>query len=205
MVTVTAISKVRSKVRIDLSNDSDWWVTPNDYKKLQVLEGDIVNPDEFGKSVMLLQYPRGLNLAVSCLARRACSKEEIRRTLVRNHYNSEVTDLILYKLEKSGFLDDSEFCSQWIHYRSTGKYGINRIRQELRRKGVDEHIVSESLDSISSDDQLFQATEIARKKRQLIKKDSDPYKAKGKIIQSLVRRGFSWDIAKKAWDRSESE
>ena len=205
MVTVTAISKVQSRIRLDLSNGNDWWVTPNEFKKLQILEGEEIDPEEFEKAVILLQYPRGLNLAVSCLARRACSKEEIRRVLLRNHYNSEVTELILYKLEKGGFLDDSEFCSQWIHYRSSGKYGINRIRQELRSKGVDEQIVSEALDSISSDDQLEQATEMARKKRQLIKTNSDSYKTKGKIIQSLVRRGFSWDIAKKAWDRSESD
>jgi regulatory protein len=205
MVIVTSITKIGPRIRLILGDGYEWWMTLREYNRLHIYEGAEIDPEVFRQTVIQLQFPRGLSLAVSCLARRACSKEEILRTLARNHYDSEVIDLILYKLEKNGFLDDSEFCAQWIHYRSSGKYGINRIHQELRQKGVSEQIAAEALNNISPDDQLNQAVEFARKKRKLIKDHSDPYKAKGKIIQALVRRGFSWDIAKKAYDLSGSE
>lgn len=203
MVRILSTDKIGFRVRIELSDHTVYWVTQREYNQLPYAPGDDADPAEIKKQIMLIQYPRGLKLAVSCLAKRACSKEEIRRALQRNYYDPEIVDLILYKLEKGGYLNDQDFCSRWIQYRSSAKYGANRIRQELRQKGVSEDDISTAMESIDEDEQLNAAVEIAVKKRQQAEKTADPYKTKAKIIQLLVRRGFSWSVAKKAYDLAE--
>ena len=205
MAVITEIKTVRSKCRITLSDGAVWWLTPRECRSLALQEGDEADPESLKKQVFLLQFPRGLRLAVAALARRACSTEEIRRLLSRNRYDPEIQDLVLYKLEKGGYLDDRAFCEQWIRYRSSGKYGAGRIRQELRRKGVSEQEVSEAMEAVSEEDQLDAATDLARKKRRQASGAEDLYKLKAKTIQFLVRRGFGWDTAKKAWDLSEAD
>ena len=107
--------------------------------------------------------------------------------------------------DAGGYLNDRAFCEQWIHYRSSGSYGAARIRQELRRKGVSESEVSEAMESVSEEDQVEAAAVLARRKRRQLGPAEDPYKTKSKIIQYLVRRGFSWDVAKKAYDLTEND
>lgn len=205
METITEVRPVQKRLRISLSDGSAWWLYPKEWRQLALQEGDEVDPEQFARQVLLIQYPRGLKLAVAALAKRACSTEEIRRLLARNHYCEEAQDMVLCKLEKGGYLNDRAFCEQWIHYRSSGSYGAARIRQELRRKGVSESEVSEAMESVSEEDQVEAAAVLARRKRRQLGPAEDPYKTKSKIIQYLVRRGFSWDVAKKAYDLTEND
>ena len=127
MVTVDSVSRIRSKFRVTLSDDSSWWFTAGDLKELGLTEGDPVDPEQLRQFTLLHQYPRGLNLAVAMLARRACSREEIRKKLDANHYHEEVTDLVLYKLEKEGFLEEDQLSQAVLFIQA-------RLRRDSREE-----------------------------------------------------------------------
>jgi len=203
MVTVDSVSRIRSKFRVTLSDDSSWWFTAGDLKELGLTEGDPVDPEQLRQFTLLHQYPRGLNLAVAMLARRACSREEIRKKLDANHYHEEVTDLVLYKLEKEGFLDDRAFAEQWLRYRLSGRYGSRRVEQELRFKGVSPEIRSEIMESVSEEDQLSQAVLFIQARLRRDSREEDPRKTRDRILRALLRRGFDWDTARTAWSRCQ--
>ena len=46
---------------------------------------------------------------------------------------------------------------------------------------------------------------LARKAWSKIKPGEDPRKSRQKVISSLVRKGYDWDIARQASDTAESE
>ena len=70
------------------------------------------------------------------------------------------------------------------------------VKAELFKKGISKEIIDEVLDK-ETEDQL--AVKFLEKKKALLKR-MDVAEFKAKMAQVLVRRGFSWEIAKKAVD-----
>ena len=199
MVLIETVEFFRSSACMTLDDNRKIWLTYSDFLESGWVEGLSVEKETFDRFIQLHQYPRALNQAVSMLARRPCSKGEISRNLNQHHYTDEVIELVIYKLEKEKLLDDQDFSELWIQNR-IGKYGVRRIRQELRYKGIPEETADEALSRISDEQQLENATAFAVKAWSKAKSGEDPRKSRQKIIASLVRKGYSWDIAAQAAD-----
>ena len=146
MVTIQEISRNRSRVSVRLDNGEIFWLTQSDVYAEGCYEGKKYDPESFYQWIRICQYPRALNHAVSMLARRPCSTGEIRRRLMLHHYTEEVTELVLYKLEKEKLIDDISFCEQWIHFRQQRGYGPSLIRRELKYKGIPDDIIQDCFD-----------------------------------------------------------
>ena len=112
--------------------------------------------------------------------------------------------MVLAKLDQQNLLDDRDFSDQWTRYRASSNYGTGRIYRELRSKGIDEETALESIGSISSEEQLESASRIAMKAASRSKPGEDLFRIRNRALQALIRRGFSWDIAKTACDRAFS-
>ena len=204
MVTIQNIGFVRSMACIQLDDGRKIWLTRSDLLESGWREGASVDREDFERFVSLRQYPRALNQAVAMLARRPCSKGEISQNLRRHRYADDVIGLVICKLEKENLLNDQEFSELWIQQRSR-KYGSRRIRQELRTKGVPESTAEEALSSLSEEEMLESATVLDAKAWSKAKPGEDLRKTRQRIIASLVRKGFDWDLAKQASDTAESE
>ena len=76
---------------------------------------------------------------------------------------------------------------------------------ELRHKGISEETAEEALAGLSEEKELEAAVILARKAWSKIKPGEDPRKSRQKVISSLVRKGYDWDIARQASDTAESE
>lgn len=67
------------------------------------------------------------------------------------------------------------------------KFGVARIRQDLKRKGVPDEIV----DSVSVEDELERAAAVLQKK---YRSTADTREEKAKRVRFLQSRGFSSDV-----------
>ena len=199
MVMLQSVEFVRSLACLVLEDGRKVWLTRADFLESGWFEGTMVEEAAFDRFVRLRQYPRALNQAVAMLARRPCGKGEILQRLKRGRFTDEVAELVVLKLEKEHLLDDREFSELWVRQRA-GKYGVRRIRQELRAKGVPEDLAEEALAGVSGEEQLLKASDLAAKAWSRAKPGEDPRKTRQKIIASLVRKGYDWDIAKQAVD-----
>lgn len=150
-------------------------------------------------------YARALNRAVAMLARRPCSKKEIRDRLKRTQFPDETVDLVIYKLEKENLLDDEAFCAQWIRYRLSGRYGPALIRRELRLKGITDDIIESSFSCLDEEEEQNNAVTLARKAWKRAKSTDDKYKTRQKIISFLVRKGYKWETARSACYQAEEK
>ena len=147
---------------------------------------------------LLHDYPAALDRAVRLLAERPRSRKEISDRLASARFDEEVIGLVLYKLEKENLLNDRDFAEQWVQSRSR-KYGSSRISRELRMKGIDEDTASEVLENLPDDEQLLHATDFAVKIIRTRRSGEDPQKLKQRVTAAIVRRGYSWSIALKAY------
>ena len=203
MEIILSVETVRGKTKISFESGWQVWLRRDDIPDFPLKEGTAVDRECFLKHIRLHQYPAALDRAVRMLAGRPCSRKEIERRLKLARFDADVTELVLYKLEKENLLDDRDFAEQWVQSRSR-KYGSARIHRELRMKGIDEETASGILDRISDEEQLLHAVDFAEKKIRSMQDSRDDRKLKHNVITSLVRRGYSWEIALKAFDEAFS-
>lgn len=201
MEIIRSVETIRGKIRITFESSWQVWLRRNEDPGFPLTEGTEVDRESFLSYIRIHQYPPALDRAVRMLAERSCSRREIERKLTLARFDPDVTDLVLFKLESENLLNDRDFAMQWVHSRSR-KYGASRIRQELRTKGIDEETASEILGDLSEEDQLRQAVVLAVKKIRSLQSSCEEKKWKQRTTAFLVRRGYSWDLAQKAFEEA---
>jgi regulatory protein len=132
--------------------------------------------------------------AVARLARRDHTEVEIRRALLRDGFSEQEIDSTLQRLVIERALDDRGFASRYARSRMRyQRLGRNRIRQELRKKGVaGAHVetgVAEALQEVSETEAID--TLARRWWRQRAEAGRDrPETRLRRLWAFLIRRGF---------------
>ncbi len=198
MDMITAIRKERGKYRVTVNDAEDVLVPVGLMRERPLRENQEIDLEEYDNWLMVRQYRFALDRAVGYLAARARSKREVEQKLLQAGYRPCTVEMVIYKLEREGILDDADFARQWVESRATHKLGRSRIAQELRRKGVSQDEAEEALEAIDEEEQLSGAIALAEKAAARIKPDEDRRKAASRIAAMLARRGYSWDVTKQA-------
>ena len=205
LVTINSIELKQRTALLVLDNGEKLTVTKADLSESGFKVGDTVEKEVFSGFIRKCQYPGAINMAVRMLAGRACSTGEIMQKLRYHHYSEDVIDMVMLKLKKENLLDDRDFSDQWVRYRVGCKYGSRRIIQELKRKGVQDDTVYEAIGKLSYEQELDSASDIARKGWIKRKPGENAAKTRQRVISALIRKGYSWDISKRASDIAENE
>lgn len=191
---------IRGKTKIVFESGWTVWLDRRWMPGFSLDPGTAVERADFEKFLLLHQYPSALNDAVTLLAVRNRSRLEIRQSLLRRKYDHAVIEMVLFKLEKEKLLNDEEFSAQWVQARMS-KYGPIRIARELRMKGIDRDMTGSAIQEVLTEDQeLENAVLLAMKKLRTEKTDAEEIKRFQRITSFLVRRGYSWEIARKAYE-----
>ncbi|HSX27838.1 MAG TPA: RecX family transcriptional regulator [Candidatus Saccharimonadales bacterium] len=139
---------------------------------------------EFGKA-----YGRILNYVMI----RPRSHKEVEDYCWRKKITPEDCRVIIEKLAKRGYINDASFARSWIESRRLTKASSQRkLRMELRHKGVSDDAIQEAF-AHSEYDELAALQEVITKKRRLSRFQDDQ-----KLLQYLIRQGFSYDAARQA-------
>ncbi len=119
------------------------------------------------------------------------SEKELQRRLKEKKLPSSIIKQTIRHFKDCELIDDHTFAQQWISSRLKKPFGINRIRLELREKGVDRDLIEETLSEATSNyEELEIVTELARHRTSKYK-SNDSEKTKQRIYGYLLRRGFS--------------
>ena len=168
------------------------------YLERRVHIGQEIDGEAYREFARQRGYAHALEAAVKYLSLRERSEGEVRARLRRSCYDETVIDRVMIELAAHNLVSDSRFAGQWASSRSR-KYGKTRIARELRAKGVSDADARQALEEIPEEEEyrraLVQAGKLARKFRQ------EPQK----IQQALVRRGYSWRIARRAAEEAAKE
>lgn len=137
--------------------------------------------------------------ALYLLEGRDYSRFELYRKL-KDTYDEDIAEEICDKMEKLRLLDDRRYAEKLCgHMLEVRHYGLFRIKQELRRRGIDAELVQEILDDISDDDE-----ESFERLEKLIEQKYERYltdrKGVEKVKNALLRLGYSYGQIKEALD-----
>ena len=98
---------------------------------------------------------------------------------------------------KLNYIDDRRFAKAWIASRLV-RAGINRIRFELKKKGVAEEVIQETLGQIPEDYSELETILPVAEKQIRKYKNLNPLKTKRRLYAYLARRGFRPSTIQKA-------
>lgn len=134
--------------------------------------------------------------AANIIGSRALSKRELTRRLVKKGSEESDAQAAADWLEDIGAVDDAAYAAALArHYGSRG-YGPARVREELRRRGVDRALWDGALEELPDPGEVLDGL-IQKKCRGEL---TDP-REKKRVSDALLRRGFAWSDVKAAMGR----
>jgi len=143
--------------------------------------------------------------AVRFLAYRPRSEAEVRSRLGRSETDLDVIEAVIGRLKAQGYLDDTEFARFWVEGRQRFRpRSATALRQELRRKGLDDSIIAPAVAEV---DAVAAATEAARPRALRLSNlaGSDPMLFRRKMSDFLLRRGFDYEVVREVVARLMDE
>jgi len=112
----------------------------------------------------------------------------------REEISEFATNALIEKLQKKGMLNDLEFARSWMEARGK-KFGINRIKQELYKKGINREVIEEVVGGMGIEN-TEQVAEKLLEKKLYRWKNLRPMEFRKKAFDFLLRRGFEYEIVK---------
>lgn len=124
-----------------------------------------------------------------CSLAEHCSTEVVEKLQVWG-MTEEATARIMQELINDRFVDDVRFCVAYTRdkYRFA-QWGRNKIRQNLRMKGMDTDQITKGMESIDESEYIALLADLLKRKRKTIKARND-YELDGKLARFALSRGF---------------
>lgn len=150
---------------------------------------------------------RAKSLAMHYLGSKARTTHEVRQKLERKGFGADTCERVLARIAELGYLDDADYARRYAESRFRSKgYGPQRIRQELRRRGIMGEIAEAALAELLEEvDPLDAAREQAAKRWNRLASETDRRKRRKKLGDFLVRRGFGFDTIRQVTDELERD
>lgn len=149
----------------------------------------------------MTDHRKALDVAFKSVAVRERTEQELRATLARRGFESDVIDDVVGAVREEGLIDDAGYARRFTEDRRLlDKWGTERIARDLARRGVDRGLIEGALADVGRDDELGLAIELLDRRFPLaFTGDRD----RDKAWRMLVRRGYEPELAYEAVRRHE--
>lgn len=182
-----------------LTVDEDFWFSSGFISGDEIDDGDLAAFKEAAGSRL------AFNSAMFSLDLRDHSEREMRNKLSRKFDENSVNEAV-EKLVDLGLLNDRRYAENLIRELfERKKYGKNRVRNELFRRGIASDIINDVIEDYENEndtDNVKTIVDIIRKKYYNKLVDE---KSRQKVIAALVRLGFSFSDIRQAMSEFSSD
>lgn len=188
----------------------------------RLIVGKELSQDDFERILFATEVGKLMERMYGLFSVRVRSEKEVREYLRQLNFKRKLKDkedlsdtvmnALIERLKQKDLLNDERFAAEWIHARRSSKQkGINAIKSELYQKGIEREIIDRLLDPrLRGDDReaeldgfgnVIDSSEEGLAMKALEKKVRNPellvdVKEKQRILGFLMRKGFSYDVAR---------
>lgn len=173
--------------------------------KFGLKKGDVLSEDQIKEIILYEQKNKAKERALNLLSYRDRSENELRTRLENAGFDHATIDSVTEDLKRLQLIDDQRFALSFarskILSRPSGEFLLER---ELKQKGIDPDLRIQTLEKIFREfDQYKLAAGLAKRKKAQLK-SVDEGKAKKRVNDLLMRRGFGWGIISQIFDHWEN-
>ena len=190
MRTITEIKvQKRDKNKVNLSLDGEFFgvLSLETAVKNGLKKGSILDEKVLERIVIESNKKIAYEKAINYVSKHFKSQREVERYLYEKEYNSEVVFYVIKKMREYGFIDDEKFCESFIAHHKQ-KDGYNKIKEQLKIKGIDEKIILSCLE-----EQEGQLDLIIACKEKYMRNKEETKENYAKLYRYLVGKGFKID------------
>lgn len=171
---------------------------------LKLKVGKELTESEYDYITKYIVFEDAKNTANKYLSYRARTTYEVRKKLQDKDFTEEIINDVIDILISYNYLDDVKytetFITESINFKNRGHI---RIAMELKQKGIPKEIIDNAfLELDTKESEITKAYELLCLK---IKTNKPDFKEKNRVLNLLLRRGFSFDDAKSAFSIFEDE
>lgn len=198
MATITSVKpqKNAKRVNIYLDDKFGFGIDLDNFALLHLKVDQELTDKEVEEIVKKAEFQKDLDKVLRFATVRPRSEKEIKGYFKRKNFDALMHDKLLERLRHLELLNDKEFAKWWVEQRLSFRPKPKRIlNNELRIKGIERDIIDEVLEGTKIDEEKM-ARQLLEK-RAYKWKNLDKYKARQKISQYLVGKGFGWATIEK--------
>jgi len=207
MQVITKITRQKNQERynIYLNDEYAFSVDESTLIKFGLTKGKILDPFEMDEIAYEDEIAKAFNRALHFLSYQMRSEFEVKKKLLDAGFGESVVLEAIQKLKKLGFLNDESYSKALLETKKkTAKKGPMAIKQDLKKKGIDKNTMEKALESYTYEEQLQLAMQLAEKTVKMNPKKT-PAQIKQKIQDTLIRKGYSFEIVNEILDQIELE
>jgi regulatory protein len=198
-ITNIEYQKNNKRVNIYIDNKFAFGMSDELRFKFGLSIDDEINQDFIDNVIKSEEQMKVTNAAFNLLSFRQRSEKELCDALKRKGFEDSYISHTINYLKENNYLDDKKFAKSFIYDKQNlNKYGPNKIRYELYKKGISKDII-ESTVIKDSNTEYDMALELAAKKLTNYKSQDKAsiYRKLGNLLQ---RKGYSYDVILKVLD-----
>lgn len=186
----------KNKNRFSIFVDEEFLVGVSDSTliSLNLKKGDVLTTSKLERIFSLEDQWALKTYFLRLLSRRDHSKKELKNKALQKGYRSAQIEGILNELSEKGYINNLEFAMSFTRDKFRfNRWGVNKIRVELRKKGVSEKEISTALSQVDTVCQSESIQELINKHKARFLRVI-PEKRKKKVYDFLLRKGYDSSI-----------
>ena len=161
-----------------------------------IKDGQEISDDELASLKEEAGFRSAYEKGIQYLSMRAYSQKELYNKL-KLKFGTEASERAIDKLLYMGYLNDESFAEYYAKYLfEVKKYDIKRISYELKNKGIDSDIISETL-KILDNASISRIIEMLRSKYE---KSLENEKDRKRLVNRFIRMGYSYRDIRAAFE-----
>ena len=138
---------------------------------------------------------QALNKAMALCARKEYSESDIRGKLKIWGIEENDTDWVVAELVKQKFIDDLRYTIAYVRDKVRfNQWGRIKIRYMLSAGKISHSIIDQAFDHIDEDSYADTLKLLLQKKSREMKRETNPYAKKQKLVKFAQGRGFEIDL-----------
>ena len=195
---ILRVKKGEKKVVIVFDNGDKLEITPNVYTDFILFPGKALSKKDIDEIKNRNEIDKYLAYATKLLGQRPYTKYKLKEKLLKKGANDEQIDQVIEILIKYQLLDDKAIIKDFLEYADYRHFGYNRIKEELYKKGIS----SIYIDKIKyNEERDLKHAAILTKEYEKKYSKYNYAKMKEHIYQTLLRMGYSYDVASSSLDK----
>jgi regulatory protein len=195
-ITQIAVQKKRkNRCSIFLDDEYAFGLDQDIVLQFGLKKGDQLTEQQVEQILLNEEKKKAKDRALKFLSYRDRSEKEIRTKLKDIGYDEKIIEWVIGELKRLKFLDDERFAQSYAQTQMiTRPMGEYYLRRELKQKGLEAELIEQTIEKVYEEkDQLSVAIELAQQRKKRYK-NIDEIKAKKRVSDFLLRRGFDWDV-----------
>jgi regulatory protein len=163
--------------------------------KLGVKKGDSLTEQQIQRITKEERKKEAKDVALKILSFRRRTEKQVKDKLQKKGFDEKTIKATIDKLKEFDLINDIEFATAWVKDRLAFKpRGKKLLKQELWKKGIKKEIIEQVTEELCQNEDKS-ALELLEKIKKRYK-DLEEKAAKRRMFNFLLRRGFSYEVAR---------